>query len=122
MLSPSPQVSSLLATFQQFYHGLLKMGTEQVSTFFGELLLQRNATTLSNKAAREHQSMLSLFGSAPGQNFSSAKRTLWGAVNAVTYYADHVRGTSGARLDSAWFGAGSALKAKAWSKASAMVP
>jgi hypothetical protein len=23
MLSPSPQVSSLLATFQQFYHGLL---------------------------------------------------------------------------------------------------
>ena len=63
-----------------------------------------------------------LFGSAPGQDLTSASETLWGAVNAVTYYADHVRsGAAGERLDSAWFGAGYTLKEKAWAKANALV-
>jgi hypothetical protein len=44
--------------------------------------------------------------------------TLWGAVNAVTYYADHVRaGSVAERLDSAWFGAGNTLKERAWAEA-----
>jgi hypothetical protein len=48
--------------------------------------------------------------------------TLWGAVNAVTYYADHVRsGTAGERLDSAWFGTGYLLKERAWAKADVLV-
>jgi len=58
----------------------------------------------------------------PGQEMKSAKGTLWGAVNAVTYYTDHVRpGTGVDRLDSAWFGTGYALKEKAWAKASELV-
>jgi hypothetical protein len=31
------------------------------------------------------------FQSAPGQQIATAKGTLWGAVNTVTYYTDHVR-------------------------------
>ena len=65
---------------------------------------------------------MALFNSAPGQQLDTAKGTLWGAVNAVTYYADHIRsGTDGDRLDSSWFGAGCALKDKAWAKASDLV-
>ena len=98
------------------------MTLEHASSFFKELLLQKNASGLSGKGEREHQSILSLFGSAPGQDLSSAKDTLWGAVNTVTYYVDHVRsGAAGDRLDSAWFGAGHSLKEKTWNKASALV-
>ncbi|MGP0018515.1 MAG: DUF932 domain-containing protein [Candidatus Sulfotelmatobacter sp.] len=98
------------------------MESEEASIFFEQLLLQKHSKRLSSKSEREHQSIMSLFGSAPGQNFGSAKKTLWGAVNAVTYYADHVRSRSAAdRLDSAWFGAGCALKQKAWVNASILV-
>jgi hypothetical protein len=45
----------------------------------------------------------------------------WGAVNAVAYYTDHVRSGAEERLDAAWFGAGRALKEKAWTRASALV-
>ena len=99
-----------------------RMTVSDASSFFQALLLQKNAKQLSNKAEREHQSIMSLFNSAPGQDLSGAKETLWGAVNAVTYYADHVRsGSAGARLDSAWFGAGCALKEKAWNNASQLI-
>jgi phage/plasmid-like protein (TIGR03299 family) len=55
--------------------------------------------------------------SSPGQNLKSAKGTLWGAVNGVTYYADHARGftttTQAMRLTAAWFGEGNSLKNRA---------
>ena len=74
------------------------------------------------QARREHEAIVALFESAPGQDLSSANETLWGAVNAVTYYADHVHsGTAGDRLDSAWFGAGYTLKEKAWAEANVLV-
>jgi phage/plasmid-like protein (TIGR03299 family) len=98
------------------------MDRVKASSFFKELLLPKNAKDLSSKAEREHQSILSLFSSAPGQDLSSANQTLWGAVNAVTYYTDHVRSrVAGGRLDSAWFGAGYVLKEKAWARASELV-
>lgn len=52
---------------------------------------------------------------SPGSTLDSARGTWWGAVNGVTYYADHEIKTRGAgsRLDSAWFGTGSRLKARA---------
>jgi phage/plasmid-like protein (TIGR03299 family) len=97
-----------------------RMGTEQSSRFF-EALLAAKDKPLSKPAQREHQTMTALFQSAPGQNFTTAKGTLWGAVNTVTYYVDHVRSGAEERLDAAWFGNGCTLKEKAWAHASTMV-
>ena len=101
-----------------------QMKPDEASSFFEDLLLQRNGKPpLSTKAQREQQSIVALFSSAPGQDLGSAKETLWGAVSAVTYYVDHVRpGSAGDRLNSAWFGAGYLLKEKAWAEASALLP
>jgi hypothetical protein len=46
---------------------------------------------MRKKAQHEREAIIALFGSAPGQDLSSAKGTLWRAVNAITYFADHVR-------------------------------
>jgi Domain of unknown function (DUF932) len=74
------------------------------------------------KERRVYASIMSLYQHAPGQELDTANGTLWGAVNAVSYYVDHVRsGGPGDRLDNAWFGAGSALKDKAWLAASELL-
>ena len=89
------------------------------SSFFKDLLMQKDAESLSGRAQRDHASIMSLYQHAPGQQLDTARGTLWGAVNAVSYYVDHVRsGGPGDRLDSAWFGAGGAPKDKAWLAAS----
>ena len=98
------------------------MKPENASSFFQSLFVQDKNKKLSKKAQREYESLVALFHSAPGQEISSAKDTLWGAVNAVSYHADHGRGGSaGERLNSAWFGAGSALKERAWEQAVSMI-
>lgn len=63
---------------------------------------------------RVGQGILEAIYSSPGSNLATADGTLWGAVNGVTYYVDHVRGrTQDGRLENAWFGAGSTLKERA---------
>lgn len=60
---------------------------------------------------------------SPGAQLASARGTLWGALNAVTYDVDHQlpsRSTD-TRLDKAWFGQGNNIKDRAWQKALAMV-
>ena len=99
-----------------------RMKPEDVSPFFQTLLPQGKNKRLSNKAQREYEALIGLFRSAPGQEMCSANGTLWGAVNAVSYYANHVRTDApGERLNSAWFGAGSALKDRAWQQAALMI-
>lgn len=76
----------------------------------------------SNAKYKEINQIVSLYHSARGQDIETAKGTLWGAVNAVTHYTDHVRSAkSGERIDSAWFGAGALLKEKAWQRAMSLV-
>ncbi len=42
---------------------------------------------------------------SPGSDLKSAKETMWGVVNGVTYYADHQAGRErDTALQSAWFG------------------
>jgi phage/plasmid-like protein (TIGR03299 family) len=90
--------------------------SKTASSFFKNLLLQKDVESLTARAQREHDSIMSLYRSAPGQELDTTKDTLWGAVNAVSYYVDHVRLGGGARdrIDSAWFGSGDALKDRAW--------
>lgn len=63
--------------------------------------------------------LISLYESGPGAELPSAKNTLWGAVNAVTFLADHCRAAknTGNRFDSASFGSGAALKRRAYTRA-----
>lgn len=98
------------------------MDDSAVSAFFDKVLGRKPPLPLSAKAEREHINMMSLYRSAPGQDAETAKGTLWGAVNAVTYYSDHVRASGLAeRLDSTWFGTGNALKERAWAEAEALI-
>jgi len=54
-------------------------------------------------------------GGGKGSTLDSANGTVWGAVNAVTEFADHVAGRDNdSRLNSAWFGGGAKLKARAF--------
>lgn len=60
---------------------------------------------------------------SPGAQLSSARGTLWGALNAVTFDVDHQlpSRSQDTRLDKAWFGVGNNFKDRAWQKALAMV-
>lgn len=57
-------------------------------------------------------------GGAKGADLDSANGTAWGLLNAVTEYVDqHRRARSqDYRLDSAWFGQGAGIKAKAFNE------
>lgn len=58
---------------------------------------------------------------SPGSTMKSAKGTLWGIVNGVTYYTDHVAGRNADnRLTSAWFGQRENLKEDAFALALAV--
>jgi phage/plasmid-like protein (TIGR03299 family) len=64
------------------------------------------------RLSRVGKSVLEAILTSPGSDLVTAKDTLWGAVNGVTYFADH---SSKARSDdnrtfSAWFGPGQTLK------------
>jgi phage/plasmid-like protein (TIGR03299 family) len=68
-----------------------------------------------NKAmGRVGKAILEAIVDSPGSDLPSAQGTMWGAVNGVSYFTDHVRGRiQDNRLQEAWFGGGSNLKAKA---------
>lgn len=63
--------------------------------------------------------LLQAYEYGPGQDLPSAKDTLWGAVNAVTFFADHTRKArnTGSRINSAWFGESAGMKRRAWNQA-----
>jgi phage/plasmid-like protein (TIGR03299 family) len=64
-----------------------------------------------NKAGK---TILDAILSAPGSDLASARGTWWGALNGVTYAADHQFGrTEDSRLTSAWFGKRAQLKSAA---------
>lgn len=58
-------------------------------------------------------------GQGRGAELPSAKGTAWGLLNAVTQFVDHERRARSVdhRLDSAWFGQGAVIKAKAYREA-----
>ena len=67
-----------------------------------------------NVLNRVGKSILDAMIDSPGANLESAKGTLWGAVNGVSYYTDHQAGrTQDSRLSNAWFGQNDELKRSA---------
>lgn len=89
-----------------------------------EKIREFQADEKNNKSAEKFMDRMTtaLFNS-PGAHLESAKGMLWGLVSAVTFDVDHQlpsRSTD-TRLDKAWFGAGDAIKRRAWNKALEMV-
>lgn len=86
-----------------------------------------NATTkegkpkLSALARGQLAALADAYAHGPGAQLSGTKGTMWGALNAVTFYVDHKRrtidtagdGKGASRFASAQFGDGARLKARA---------
>lgn len=98
--------------------------TDEARNFFVQLLTtpkERSTGNLSGAKQADLQQLMSCYqNSSPGRNLPTAKSTLWGVVNAVTHYVDHLKVVRGDRQDSAWFGTGAALKERAFDLALSM--
>ena len=110
-------------TFNQFVARMkrlaeIRVDRQQADQTIAALLTERRSET-TQRAVREthgYQTIMGLFeGNGKGANLEGVCGTAWGLLNAVTEYADfHSRSRNGdARLNSAWFGAGAALKHRA---------
>ena len=73
------------------------------------------------RKSKAYKRVLALFdGTAVGSEMVG--QSLWGAVNAVTEYVDHERGSKReSALDAAWFGEGAALKDRAFTVARELI-
>ncbi|MDP3253099.1 MAG: DUF932 domain-containing protein [Hydrogenophaga sp.] len=78
-------------------------------------------TAVNDRALKAVQELFT--GRGKGSNLASASGTAWGLVNGVTEFIDHHRRARSEdhRRDAAWFGAGAALKQKAWDEAMKLV-
>lgn len=76
--------------------------------------------TLLGKKAKEK--IVELFETGVGQDTKTAKGTMFGAYNAVTYFLDHERKFKSAetKLNSTWFGDAQTIRQKAFDAALAM--
>jgi len=81
--------------------------------------------TISDKdvesLGRVGQNILEAVYASPGSKLATADGTMWGMVNGVSFYSDHIRGRAqDSRLANAWFGAGESLKHQAMKVATEM--
>jgi phage/plasmid-like protein (TIGR03299 family) len=91
------------------------MAAEAADAFVAELLKPYHTSKLPINETRAYKRILALFnGGAIGSELPGVAGTKWAMLNAVTELVDHERGRSNnTRIESAWFGAGAALKARA---------
>ena len=91
------------------------MSGEQADEFLAELLKPWHRAELDVRESRAFRRIRELFdGRAIGSELPGVAGTRWAMLNAVTELVDHERGRSNnTRIESAWFGAGAALKARA---------
>jgi phage/plasmid-like protein (TIGR03299 family) len=103
-----------------------KVNEKQVEQFFCDVMQydpkKAAAEAKKNNEEPTEPRVLSAFRNAlefsPGNQLPSAKGTLWGAVNAVTYVIDHELGRQrDAALRTAWFGQNANLKRRAFDMA-----
>lgn len=100
-----------------------KVTREQVIDYFLRVLdVTQDEVNLDGKQVHTMKKLMAAYTSGPGAQLPSAKDTLWGAVNAVTYITDHESraANSGNRFDSASFGGGAKRKSKAFDIALSM--
>ncbi|MDI1238651.1 MAG: DUF932 domain-containing protein [Polaromonas sp.] len=112
-----------LSAWDQFSRSMKSLANRPVSEVEARAFLE---TVLGDefeddgKAHRPIQTVYELFsGKGLGADMQSAQNTAWGLLNSLTEYTDHrtKARSQDNRLNSAWFGAGAALKAKAFQEA-----
>lgn len=91
------------------------MGLLGADRFLSELLRPYHTSARPVHESRAYVRIMQLFnGQAIGSDLPGVAGTRWAMLNAVTELVDHERGRSNnTRIESAWFGAGAALKARA---------
>lgn len=104
-------------TVRLFMDAYFNLGTdEEIRAFHAE---GKNDKTVEKVMGRLTHALFD----SPGATLASARGTLWGALQAVTFDVDHQlpsRSTD-TRLNKAWFGTGDAIKQRALRRALAMV-
>ena len=91
------------------------MDQTQADDFVAELLKPYHTSARPVNESRAYVRIMQLFaGQAIGAEIPGVAGTRWAMLNAVTQLVDHERGRSNnTRMESAWFGTGAALKARA---------
>lgn len=87
----------------------------QADEFVAELLRPYHTSARPVTESKAYTRIMQLFnGQAIGSELPGVAGTRWAMLNAVTELVDHERGRSNnTRMESAWFGTGAALKARA---------
>lgn len=96
-----------------------KVKNHESMNYFLKVLCQTDSQSdpamglVNERALKKVQAMYE--GQGLGAELASSNGTAWGLLNAVTQFVDHERKARSQdyRLDSAWFGAGAALKQRA---------
>jgi hypothetical protein len=90
-------------------------GPGQADAFVAELLRPYHTSARPVNESKAYVRIMQLFnGQAIGSDLPGVAGTRWAMLNAVTELVDHERGRSNnTRMESAWFGTGAALKARA---------
>lgn len=93
----------------------------RVLTYSPTSASDRNAVAVNERAIKSVNQLYA--GRGKGADFAAASGTAWGLLNAVTEYTDHHRRarSDDHRRDAAWFGAGAAIKSRAWEEAMKLV-
>ena len=91
------------------------MDQADADTFVAELLRPYHSSARPVTESKAYVRIMQLFnGQAIGSDLAGVAGTRWAMLNAVTELVDHERGRSNnTRIESAWFGTGAALKARA---------
>ena len=87
----------------------------EADEFLTELLTPYHTSAKPLEETKAYRQTMALFkGGAIGSDIPGVAGTRWAMLNAVTELVDHSRGRSNnTRMESAWFGAGAGLKARA---------
>jgi hypothetical protein len=91
------------------------MDQTDADVFVSELLRPYHSSARPVTESKAYVRIMQLFnGQAIGSDLPGVTGTRWAMLNAVTELVDHERGRSNnTRIESAWFGTGAALKARA---------
>jgi phage/plasmid-like protein (TIGR03299 family) len=93
----------------------VEMSEGDADAFLRELLKPWHRSNIDIEKTKAYQRVMQLFGGAAiGSEIAGVTGSRWGMLNAITELVDHERGRSNAtRMESAWFGAGASMKARA---------